>query len=207
MFTMPAAYQLFPHDGAAFVDAAGRPVDVDLYDAANWERYGWAIFQPGRQEAVRRRLVQRDSVDGAARYQQQQDTQRRFLAAVLRRADRFHLALRQGDPEEERQQIRYVVMGAGCEPTLQRAVLEPAGDGWQTRFKSRDAALQRTLYGYGDHSVTKESLLGEVPADSEPGATYRLPGAQAMFFCEGHGGLPRSITFMDNVLHTLIDEE
>jgi hypothetical protein len=208
MFTMPAAYQLLPHDGkAVFVDARGRPLDVDLYSAENWERYGWVAFQPSRQAAVRRRMLRRDPLEGTARYEQQRDEQRRFLAAALLRAERFHLALRQGDPAEERRRVRYIVMGAGCQPTLQRAVLEPAGDGWQTRFTSRDPTLHRVLYGYGDHSVTKESLLGQRRSDpADSGASYRLPGAQAMFFCEGHGGLPRSITFMDNVLHTLLDE-
>jgi hypothetical protein len=185
IFTMPAAYQLLPFDGReVFVDADGRPLDVDLYDPENWERYGWAAFQPRRQATVRTRMVRRDPGEGAARHEELRERQRRFLVAALRRAERFHLALRHGNPAEESERIR-----------------------WRTRFESRDPATKQQLYAYGDLSVTKESLLGQRrfgPAGSGP--SRRLPGAQAMFFCEGHGGLPRSITFMDNVLNTLLDE-
>lgn len=102
--------------------------------------------------------------------------------------------------------VKYVVMGADCAPTLRRVILEAKPRGSRLRFKSQNASTQQLLYGYGDGSVTKESLLG-IPGRL-PGAwnsPYRLPGARAMFFCEAHGGLPKNITYMDNVLHTFLD--
>ncbi|HXH27653.1 MAG TPA: hypothetical protein VNL37_01340, partial [Candidatus Polarisedimenticolia bacterium] len=49
VFTMPAIYQLLPHDGHShFVDPQGDPLDVDLYDASVWVRNGWSVFNPRR---------------------------------------------------------------------------------------------------------------------------------------------------------------
>ena len=49
LFTMPASYQLLPAGGTSiFVDAAGKPLPVNLYDPANWEQYGWSVFAPQR---------------------------------------------------------------------------------------------------------------------------------------------------------------
>jgi DNA helicase HerA-like ATPase len=58
-----------------------------------------------------------------------------------------------------------------------------------------------------DAKVLAKNTAKSEDAQRIAGRLKQLDKYTAMFFCEGHGGLPRSITFMDNVLHTLIDEE
>jgi hypothetical protein len=190
IFTMPACYQLLPHKGMPlFIDGAGKPLEVDLYDAANWEKYGWSVFAPKVQAKLKKRLGER--------YPERLELQRRFLAKALDRAARFHEALHNGDPEEEKKRVEYVVMGATCEPTPRRVILENKKDGWRMRFKTRDKELVPGFYHYGDNTVTRGNLLGD---------PWRLPGVRAMFFAEAHEDLTKNVTFMDNVLHTLMEE-
>jgi pimeloyl-ACP methyl ester carboxylesterase len=189
VFTMPAAYQLLPHDEeTVFLDAQGRPLEVSLYDPANWPRYGWSIFNP---------FIQAEH--GAP--------QQRFLALALARAQRFHRALDAGHPAED--PVEYVVLGSDCRPTLQRAVLEPQGPRWRTRFTMEHPPLHRTLFGFGDGSVTKDSLIGShhLGIDRDALALSTLHVAYAVFVCETHVRLTQNLTFLDNLLHALLVRE
>ncbi len=56
LFSMPAFYQDLPvvrRD--LFLDAAGEPLDVDLFDAESWHRHGWSVFAPGVRERIAKR--------------------------------------------------------------------------------------------------------------------------------------------------------
>lgn len=189
VFTMPAAYQLLPHDDeTVFVDRQGHPLKVSLYDPASWQRYGWSIFNPFTQAEPGVR-------------------QQRFLALALSRAQRFHRALDSGDPADD--PVEYVLLGSDCQPTLQRAVLEPQGPQWRTRFVTEDPQLHRRLSGFGDGSVTKESLLGShhIGLDRDALARSTLRVAYAVFVCETHMRLTQNLMFLDNLLHALLVRE
>jgi pimeloyl-ACP methyl ester carboxylesterase len=189
VFTMPAAYQLLPHDEeTVFLDTQGRPLEVSLYDPANWQRYGWSVFNP---------FIQAEH--GAP--------QQRFLALALARAQRFHRALDAGNPAED--PVEYVLLGSDCQPTLQRAVLEPQGPRWRTRFTAENPTLHRALFGFGDGNVTKESLVGShrIGLDRDALALSTLRVAYAVFVCETHVRLTQNLTFLDNLLHALLVRE
>ena len=101
----------------------------------------------------------------------------------------------------------YVLMGADCEHTPRRAILEHTGRGWKTRFRAWHQPAKAAVSAFGDGSVTKESLLGLCYAgDDSAQPVYRLPGARAIFFCENHFELAKNTTYLDNVLHTLLEE-
>lgn len=208
LFTMPASYQLLPAGGASsFVDASGKPLVVDLYDPANWERYGWSVFAPQRLLKRYHQWLHRSFRHGQKDYDEEITSRRKFLAFALHRAERFHRALRAGDPKEEKQRVQYIVLGADCEPTQYRAVLERRRGVWRTRFRSWRPELRKALTAFGDGSVTKDSLLGFCYASDESALPdSRLPGARAVFFCESHFELPKNVTYLDNVLHTLLEE-
>ena len=69
-----------PHDGALLAyDENLKPVTVDLYDPAEWEKYGWAIWQ---DDAFTKKF---DAPE--------QKNARPFFLAALARAKQFQAAL------------------------------------------------------------------------------------------------------------------
>ncbi len=196
-----------PHDGfSAFVDSQGHFVQASLYNPADWEKYGWSVFDPKRRKKLQRVLTARmGKAAGVKAYDEQVALERAFLEKALHRARRFQEALRKGDPREEASRVQYVVMGADCQPTPFRAQLSLRRGAWQTFFKAPNPRMRAVLFGLGDGSVTKESLLGYYPIDGVQNS-YRLPDAHGMFFCEGHGDLTKNVIFLDNVLHTMLEE-
>jgi len=192
VFTMPAAYQLLPHEEeTSFLDGNGRPLEVSLYDPANWETYGWSVFSPERLTASQQHLAQ----------------QRRFLSLALRRAKRFQQALDTGNPADD--PVEYVLFGSDCQPTLRRAELMQGGSVWRTRFTSDDPVMKSKLFGLGDGSVTKESLLGShrTGISQSDLAFSTLHVANAVFVCESHLQLTQNLTALDNLLHALLVQE
>jgi pimeloyl-ACP methyl ester carboxylesterase len=192
VFTMPAAYQLLPHEEeTVFLDGSGRPLEVSLYDPANWETYGWSVFSPEHLTTSQQQLAQ----------------QRRFLSLALRRARRFHRALDQGNPADD--PVEYVLLGSDCRSTLRRVELTQDGAVWRTRFQSEDRQLSAKLFGLGDGSVTKESLLGShrTGISQDDLAFSALHVASAVFVCESHLQLTQNLTALDNLLHALLVQE
>lgn len=192
VFTMPAAYQLLPHEEeTVFLDERGQPLEVSLYDPTNWETYGWSVFSPERLTTSQQHLAQ----------------QRRFLSLALRRAKRFQRALDQGNPADD--PVEYVLLGSDCQPTLRRAELTQDGSVWRTRFRSDDRELTAKLFGLGDGSVTKESLLGShrTGISQSDLAFSTIHVGNAVFVCESHLQLTQNLTALDNLLHALFVQE
>jgi len=200
LFTMPSVYQLLPTDpGPHFVDPQGEPIDVDLFDAGTWVRYGWSIFNRSEKSSEVRRAA--DGGDAGHR-------ETEFLQRALDRAQRFHRALEQEDGEAPR--VPTHIFGSDCVPTLDRAILHETRAGYATLFdneagpgrSSRD--LDRVMFVPGDGTVTAGSLLA---LDSEklqsPLAFSNRPVTSTYLFCETHGLLPTHRGFQDNLFHVL----
>lgn len=210
IFSMPALYELMPLEGKkVFIDPDGKPLDIDLYDPANWERYGWSVFNPELQKKNLKELKkEHGAVQGEKKFQEKLAVQRRYLAMALNRAQRFQAALWAGDPAEEKQKVRYIVFGGDRVPTPQAAILSRDDKGmWKTAFKTDDPALKDILYSYGDMSVTKESVLGRHTAEVNGVSVRRqLPLAHSVFFFSNHMDMPRDMTFLDNILHSIFED-
>ncbi|HNX81584.1 MAG TPA: hypothetical protein PKL77_05500 [Candidatus Omnitrophota bacterium] len=210
-FTMPSLYELMPFDGQpGFVDAAGVFQNLDLYDADTWLRYGWSIFHPLYTSKLRQSLrSEYGKVKGQQMFDEKMNKERRFLEMVLQRAKRFHEALWNGDLTEEKRRINYILLGSDCQPTLKRAELIKRSWGWETLFKSGKPLVSDKLYGFGDRSVTKDSLIGLRYIDY--GLTtqkiFRFPASYSGFVCENHMELVSSPTYMDNLLNLLLMDE
>jgi hypothetical protein len=210
IFSMPALYELMPLEGnKVFIDPDGKPLDIDLHDPKNWETYGWSVFDPEKQAKAREILKKaHGEIEGEKKFQEKLALQRRFIALVLVRAKKFRAALWAGDPAEEKQKIRYVVFGGDRAPTLQAAILERDEKGmWKTTFKTKRPDVEDALFSYGDMSVTKESVLGRhtVEIGSQVVKT-QLPAAHSVFFFQNHVNMPKDMTFMDNVLHSVFED-
>jgi pimeloyl-ACP methyl ester carboxylesterase len=202
VFTMPSIYQSLPFDGQSmFVDTQGKEVKVNIYDPASWEKYNWSVFSFKRRRALYRKF-RRSYKKGPAEmlYAEHISKQRRFLKAVLRRANSFHQALWQGDIEEENKQVNYMLLGSNCQRTLARALLEQIDGEWATSFKTRDDALKGILYDFGDGSVTKDSLLAKDYKQKR-----HLSVSSEFFVCEKHGDLASSPSYIDNMLNMLLE--
>jgi pimeloyl-ACP methyl ester carboxylesterase len=186
MFTMPSVYELLPWEGGEhLIDPEGKRLPVDLYDAQEWVRHGWSVFD-GRC---------RDTAPGEAAEKLQ--TERvAFLERALGRAKRFHAALGQG--EGRTPPVPIVAFGSDCVPTLDQAVVKETAAGPITLFdgeatRDRNARLlERLMMVPGDGTVTAASLQGY--------------GASTFFVCETHGFLPANREFQDNLFHVLFQE-
>lgn len=212
IFTMPAAYQTLPRVRVGpFIDASGRPLDIDLYEPANWERYGWSAFAPGSLHRLREESVREfGREEGRRRYEKRIEEMRTFLDAALDRAGRLNLSLdRRGRVEDP---VHYFAFGGDCTPTPARAMILTEEDGAVrtiTRFKDLPGRLatpeiQRLMMEPGDGSVTRSSLLtlhsGEAATDPMSG----LHLDYSLFLCGTHRNLTENVTFQDNLLQFLL---
>ncbi|MFA6609890.1 MAG: hypothetical protein WCT15_03485, partial [Candidatus Omnitrophota bacterium] len=184
-FSMPSGYELMTFDGdTAFVDTKGNDLDISLYDPANWERYGWSVF-------------------GSVASEEERAKQRKFLAAALKRASMFQKALWSGDPEEERKHITYIVLGSDANPTLDKALLSDVEGRGKPQFHPSEETVSSRAFVQGDGTVTRKSLLG---THTGRDAEKELPSAYEIFFAQDHIDMPNDPTFLDNVLHSLLDK-
>jgi hypothetical protein len=183
LFTFRSLYEDLPHDppGEAdrFVDPDGRPLDVDLYDAGSWARYGWSVFGPEVEERLdrRRRRMGEDPVFGT------REERLTYLERSLAAVRRFQ-GLLAADPPPGRVPCVHLV-GDAYVPTAQRAVLERTPKGWRTLFTG-DRRLRPGSYAHdaatapGDLPATLRSQLALSPGERE-----RLAG-QPFFLSGGH---------------------
>ncbi len=122
-FTFESLYQdLPPWRDDAFVDERGNRINVDLYDAGSWERYGWSIF--GEKAAAH--ADARTDLFGT------RETRLAFLQRALDDARRFHLILRDGPPPPDA--TRYYSLQNRTNRTINRAMLVERNGEWRTLF-------------------------------------------------------------------------
>ncbi|HUP23359.1 MAG TPA: hypothetical protein VNB06_10515 [Thermoanaerobaculia bacterium] len=133
LFTFPAVFEELPvYLRRPFVGAEGRPLDVDLFDAAAWERYGWSVFDSD----VERRIARGSRVDlfGDAA------ERRRHLERSLDRALRLDALLRRDVPGFGPVRI-YSIQNA-YQPTPERVALVERRGRWHVVWP-RSASLDR----------------------------------------------------------------
>jgi pimeloyl-ACP methyl ester carboxylesterase len=210
--TAPSLFQLMPHQQAVkFRDENLQALDIDLYDADVWKRYGWSVIYSSPD--FRRRHSQSSSTDGANNPNELDA----YLAATLRRARRFHQALDSVDNTNS--PVVLLAIGGDCEETLISPVLlrDEKHNRWLTLTRPREyrtstgskiskKALTDAMYAPGDGRVTRASLLGETifkTRDTQTGFTLTR---YAVFGCDLHGRLPRNKTLQDNALTAIVNE-
>lgn len=160
LFTMPALYQDLPtEEPGPFLDHRGNALDLDLYDAANWERYGWGIFS----RATRRRLAKEP-----AAFLGTEADQRAFLARTLADARRFHHLLA-ADPAGWAPPAIHLIQSLST-PTPIRAVLEQRQGTWRTSFTGdgrvdHQPRLNGRATAKGDGHATAASQLALSPQE------------------------------------------
>lgn len=152
---LPHADAIWPRgEQAIFFDATGDPLEVDLYDPAAWQRYGWSAFS----EDARRRLARprAEPIFG------DENDRVEYLRERLEQAIETQRELRRGPdpfavpPELLSIQARHI-------PTIDAAVLPTDGGVDTTVFhgdreeRSLPESVQRLLVSDGDEHATVAS--------------------------------------------------
>ncbi|HVR28523.1 MAG TPA: hypothetical protein VMS86_03220 [Thermoanaerobaculia bacterium] len=176
LFTFPSLYEDLPaYRADLFVDRAGRALDIDLYEAANWTTYGWSAFGA----AARRRLARLEDHSPFGTEAQRLD----YLRSTLDRAQRFQRALL-ADAGWSRGPSYHLIQGRSDPATPERAVLARAGGAWRLLFAGdaavdRDPLLRHLATGVGDGHATLASQLWLGPEETAAlaGPPVYVPGA------------------------------
>jgi hypothetical protein len=154
-FTFPSLYESLPsYREDIFFDADGKPIAVDLFDPANWRRYGWSIY--GRDADERVRASGRDDLFG--------DPERRFefLSGALASARRLHRLLQKDGPGFGG--TRYYMIQNAYEQTSHKALLVQRRGRWKTYFSenrriNKDPYLRGLSRAPGDGHATLDSQM------------------------------------------------
>jgi len=184
--TMPAVYQLLPRVRHARVIAAASGEPVDLYDPAEWKRYGWGLAGQGIDKELSWLLPEYDA-----------ESRRRIgydhLAKCLAKAEQLHRAL--DTPAVPPQGTEIVLFAGDSEPTLDVVLVDP------------DGSIRTGAESSGDGTVTRDSAL----MDERVGRTWmprvRSPIAwsRVQFLSGDHLGMTNDTSFVDNLLYLLLE--
>ena len=164
IFSFEAAFETLPaYRQDLFFDEDGQPLNVDLFDPVNWERYGWSIYE--RRSA--KRLRKRGRVDLFGTPEQQRD----HLERSLQRARRLHALLVRdvpGFPE-----TRYYTVQNAYRETPDRVMLVRDGAGeWDTLFYPHRRVRRPRLFslasspGDGHATVLSQQWLSPQERDA-----------------------------------------
>jgi hypothetical protein len=152
-FTFPSLFQDLPiYRRDLFLDAEGKPLDIDLFNSESWRRYGWAVY--GKE------MAQRLSKNGFPRFLGSEVDRDAWLRRMLSEARRFQELLHANVPHFG--PTRVYVVGSTDQPTPDRAVLIREGEGWRTLFTGdrelrRRPALHALATAAGDEHATLAS--------------------------------------------------
>ncbi len=206
----PSVFQLMPHRGAVrFLDENLQALQIDLYDIEVWKRYGWSVIYSSPD--FRRSYIGAAGTDGKS---EELDA---YLAATLRRAQRFQQAL--DAVADSNSPVVLLAIGGDCEETLSAPLIlrDEKRNRWLTLTRPREfrtssgvkiSKRQATdaMYAPGDGRVTRTSLLGETlfkHRDTQTGFTL---SHYAVFGCDLHAQLPRNKSLQDNALTAIVGE-
>jgi hypothetical protein len=211
MATFATPFQALPHPKTTpILDPQGRPVHIDIYDAAQWRRRKWGVFSPEAEARVREAASAGQSGEAAV-----QELQARF-ERNLERARRMQLALSAPLPALD---VEVAVFGGDCESTPGHAILLDDANGGHLVFRPGQVDLpggraagggrrdyEQLMLEPGDGLVTRTSQTARRPAgvSADDEGFHMLPIRQSFFLCESHGRLTHNLFFQDNLLYFLL---
>lgn len=233
VLTSPSIFQLLPHKAAAqFYDEGLKQMNVDLYDIATWEKFGWGAigdvkFLGKLKDAARLAITNKEikptlpgkdaSLDDRIISQTTYSQLRTYMITVLSRARRFQAAL---DAPTSKVPVRLFAYGGNCQPTLSAVVIvrDEKKVRWHTLFDARDIKtssgsdlkkdeLKAIMFRKGDGRVTQSSLLavsGQV--DEIDSTNGHLSLVSSFFSCSSHTKIFLEKPIQDSFLSALVVE-
>ena len=195
LFTFRSLFQDLPaYRSDLFLNEQGEPMEVDLYDPAAWQTFGWSVFG----DSTARRLDRRSRADLFG------DDEDRFgyLQRTLESARRFQKVLAADSPAFGMPD--YHLIQNGDIDTPERAVLVEKKGAWQTvftgdRWLEKRPHLKRLVTTAGDGHASIESQLWLSPQEHEQlvGEPFLVEG--------GHFDLILNPTTLEHLLQILTD--
>ena len=236
VFATPSIFQLLPHPSVArFFDENLKPVDVDLYNADTWMKYGWgALADPkflsklkdARTLALTNKDIKPKALDKKANLDDRLISQTTFVQArsyfvsALSRAKRFQSAL---DVIEKNTPLELYAFGGNCIQTLDGALLirDEKENKWTTVLEAKDikipggrefksGEIKELIYSPGDGRVTQRSLLAATQKinNGKPEFTDGIYPLKTSFFgCGLHVKLFLDKEIQNSFLSALIVEK
>lgn len=229
VFTIPSLYQLMPtRNSGRFLDENLRPLNVDIYRAETWTKYGWGgITSPNFLRRLKdageianvkpNNEGKPKTIDDQILAETTYAEVKSYLAAVLNRAQRFHQAL---NVPIKKSPIEILIYGSDCQETLDAIVLikDNKKNIWRTLTQPDDyktaagrkitsKEVRAAIYAPGDGRVPQHSLLANSALKSDGKiikASYSA--AKPLFFCEPHVSLLSNKEIEDNFIVTLLKE-
>ncbi|HZE69487.1 MAG TPA: hypothetical protein VE135_08205 [Pyrinomonadaceae bacterium] len=214
-FSGPAIFQLMPHrQSVRFLDQDLRPLQVDLYDPANWKLYGWSV---ANDPEFRSRFAVEEANDRVGNHSGVSVLDI-HLAILLERSRLFHRAL--DVVSEAPAPVELLAFIGDCDDTLDAAILyrDKKTHRWVTMTAPEELRSSsgrkiprkdviNAMYVPGDGRVTRSSVLAEnLGGAASSQSPYRtiLPIVHAFFGCGGHGDLHNSKIMQNNALSLLV---
>ncbi|MCU0238985.1 MAG: hypothetical protein MUC29_06050 [Pyrinomonadaceae bacterium] len=202
-FTIPTLYQLLPHSNTAkFYDEDLKPIEIDIYQIDNWEKYGWSYLEDAKL------------TKNMTKTKRQQAT--KFLEAMLVRTKKFHESLNVKTKLPD--SIQFYAFGSSCKDTLDGAIIyrDEKKDIWKTLMRSDsfknsrgekigENKVKELIFASGDGTVSTRSFFGSTLSD--------LVGQDLLFLdanplnkklvCESHVAIPNNSTIQEEFLSVL----
>jgi hypothetical protein len=152
-----------------FFGKAGEALEIDLFDARNWLKYGWSIFSRRAQERLTR--SPREDLFG------NRQTQLAYLERQLENSKRFQLLLARDS--QHFPEVRYYRLENMSSPTIDRALITQERGQWNTYF-------------LGDAEVDRDPKLKSLAA--APGDGHAVIGSQRGLSLQEEAALVESVT-------------
>lgn len=184
--TMPSLYELLPRaEQHAVIDRNSHPIPIET--PAAWEALGWGLADPAQDKVLQ------DLLPEMATVSERRAAALAHLSKLLHNARAFHRA-----------------MGAPCNPPPGVELHAFAGDAVSTGSRAQvDAEGRPEIIDWipGDGSVTRRAMLMDRRTGAEAGERLKSPihWADANFIFADHIGMTHDPTFVDNVLHLLME--
>ena len=215
-FSGLSVFQLMPHKQTArFLDQDLKPLQIDLYDPANWKFFGWSI---AHDEEFRKRFETTHARKEIASNHSAANMLEQHLSVILNRTKRFHQAL--DAPVTGTAPVLLLAFVGDCDETLDAVVVfKDKRNRWVTVTSPKELrgsggnkinrnTVISAMYAPGDGRVTRASVLGESLEGLTKQSPYQtaLPITHAFFACGGHGGLHNNRILQDNAFSVLVSE-
>lgn len=200
VFTTPTAYELLPAPGTFHaVDENFEPLDIDIYDPKQWDKYGWNAINDLKFAEQFRIAEQRSA--------------KSFFESMLVRAKRLHEAL--AVPLDRVRGPVFELVGGDCRDTLDTVIVyrDTRRNVWRTMFKAETyfraggekvtaEEARSVMFLPGDGVVTRRSFTAETQSGGADANSILKPNT-VKFICSDHNRQGTSIEIQDHLISIL----